>query len=160
MGWGMSNDERELTPIGSWIKRYLEKNKMSERELGKRMEYSHAQISRVKFGDSKPSTNFIRKLAYATGATENELLIIAFGQIRYEAARANARRIMESSSGVQEALRGIAIYLSQLPPRDPITIKYHILYLFFLLSIDIRTLSVRTPVLLPRDLSGMFHLRL
>lgn len=115
-------DERRLTPLGVWIEQYLEQHRMSLRELAGRMEYSHAQISRVKFGDSKPSTNFIRKLAYATGATENELLIIAFGQIRYEAARANARRIMESSSGVQEALRGIAIYLSQLPPRDQLTV--------------------------------------
>lgn len=112
------SDERKLTPLGVWIERYMKQHEMSERELARRMDYSHAQISRVKYGDVKPSPRFVRALSYATGASENELLIIAYGQPRVEAARAGAKRIMALSGAAQEALNGLARLLEPLPPDD------------------------------------------
>lgn len=108
-------DERKLTPLGVWIERYLEQHQMSLRELAGRMDYSHAQVSRVNHGSVKPSPRFIRALSYATGAPENELLIIAYGKPRVEAARAGAKRIGNLSSGAQDVLMGIAAQIVQLP---------------------------------------------
>lgn len=109
---------RKLTPLGEWIEHYLEQHTMSLRALADRMDYSHAQLSRVKYGSVKPSPRLIRSLSYATGAPENELLIIAFGQPRVDTARLGARRIINLSSGTQEALRGIAAIIAQLTPDD------------------------------------------
>lgn len=108
-------EKRALTPLGVWLEKYLAEHQMSERELAKRMEFSHAQISRVKYGDSRPSPKFIRKLSYATGAPENDLLITAFGQQRIKEARAGAKRITDLSSASQEVLRGLALHIARLP---------------------------------------------
>ena len=94
---------------------------MSLEALAAEMGYTHGHVSKVMRGKAKPAPRFIKKLAYATGATENELLIIAYGRPRVETARANARRIMELSSSPQDALRGLARYILMLPPDDQLT---------------------------------------
>lgn len=117
-----SKEPIRLTPLGKWINEYrAEHGDMSLEAFAAAMGYSHGHVSKVMRGKAKPAPQFIKKLAYATGATENELLIIAYGRPRVEAARANARRIMELSSSPQDALRGLARYILMLTPDDQLT---------------------------------------
>lgn len=111
-----------LTTLGKWIEGYRKANgDLSLDAFAASMGYSHGHVSKVMRGVAKPSPQFIKKLSYATGALENDLLIIAYGQPRVEAARAGAKRIMNLSGGAQEALFGIARYISQLPPDEQLS---------------------------------------
>lgn len=119
MGWGMARPSKtptRWTELGKWINAYRSSHgDMSLEAFAAGMGYSHGHLSKVMRGKAKPSPQFIKKLAYATGATENELLITAYGRPRVEAARAGAKRIASLSSSTQQVLMSIAMQIAQLP---------------------------------------------
>lgn len=114
-----SKEPIRLTPLGKWINEYrAEHGDMSLEAFAAEMGYSHGHLSKVMRGKAKPSPQFVKKLAYATGATENDLLVIAYGRPRLESARAGAKRIMQLSGTVHEALNGLARLIEPLSPAD------------------------------------------
>jgi len=114
-----SKEPTALTPLGKWINEYrADHGDISLEAFAAEMGYSHGHVSKVMRGKAKPAPQFIKKLAYATGATENDLLIIAYGRPRVEAARSGAKRIAALSGTVQEALNGLARLIAPLSPDD------------------------------------------